>query len=199
MKQTGNRAEFAAGVEACASAGGMIMPPIMGVTAFVMAEYMGIAYIDVALAAAIPATLYFFASIFVRVHLEAKRSVLPALPKELLPDLWYHLKREWNLLIPLVVIVGILLAGYTVSMAAFGGVVSVYLSTLIRKKHRMSPVAVLSALDNIHWNVDCCHCGDHEPYSKILLQYIHFVSFWNNLFEYHFFLAYRQKGSIKAS
>jgi len=146
MKKTGYSPEFAAGVEACASSGGMIMPPVMGVTAFVMAEYMGVPYIKVALAAAIPALLYFL-SIYVQVHLEGKRSGLATLPSELLPNLWHHLKEGWHLLTPLFVIVGLLVGGYTVSTAAFGGVVSVYFSSLLKKESRMSPLRLMTAFE----------------------------------------------------
>lgn len=146
MKQTGYSPEFAAGVEACASTGGMIMPPVMGVTAFVMAEYMGVPYTQVALAAAVPASMY-FASIYVQVHLEGKKSGLITLPRELLPDVRETLKEGWHLLIPIAVIVGLLVFGFTISMAAFGGVVSVYFSTLLKKESRMPPLRFFSALE----------------------------------------------------
>lgn len=146
MKQTGYRAQFAGAVEAVASSGGMIMPPVMGVVAFIMAEFMGIPYIKVAAAAAIPACLYFL-SLLLQVHFEGVRSNLRPLPKEILPDLWQTLKGGWHLLVPLVVIVGFLVLGYTVMKAAFWGVVSVFGSTLLKKETRMDPLRLLSALE----------------------------------------------------
>ncbi len=146
MKQTGYRAQFAGAVEAVASSGGMIMPPVMGVVAFIMAEFMGVPYIQVAFAAAIPACLYFL-SLFMQVHLEGVKSGLRPLPREILPDFWQTLKEGWHLLIPLVVIVGFLVVGYTVMMAAFWGVVAVFCTTLLKKETRMEPLRLFSALE----------------------------------------------------
>jgi TRAP transporter 4TM/12TM fusion protein len=146
MKQTGYEPHFAAGVEACSSSGGMIMPPIMGVTAFVMAEYMGVPYLKVAYAAAIPACLYFL-SVFIQVHFEGLRRGLRPLPKELMPNFWQTLKGGWQLLIPLVVIVGFLVLGFTIIRAAFWGVVSIYFCTLLKKETRMGPIRLFSALE----------------------------------------------------
>jgi TRAP transporter 4TM/12TM fusion protein len=146
MKQTGYKPHFAAAVEACSSSGGMIMPPVMGVVAFVMAEFMGIPYIQVAYAAAIPAFLYFL-SIFIQVHFEAVKSGLRPLPKEFVPDLWQTLKEGWYLLCPVVVIVGFLVMGFTVIRAAFWGVVAVYFSTLLNKETRLVPLRLLSTLE----------------------------------------------------
>jgi len=146
MKQTGYRAQFAGAVESVASSGGMIMPPVMGVVAFIMAEFMGVPYIKVAFAAAIPACLYFL-SLFIQVHLEGVKSGLRPLPKEVLPNLWQTLHEGWHLLIPVVVIVGFLVVGYTVMMAAFWGVVSVFCTTLFKKETRMDPLRLFSALE----------------------------------------------------
>ena len=103
MKKTGYKPEFAGAVEAAASTGGQIMPPIMGAAAFLMAEYMGVTYGEVALRAILPAVLY-FAGIFIAVHLEAKKLNLKGIPKEELPKMG-HLIKKIYLLLPLVVLV----------------------------------------------------------------------------------------------
>ncbi len=103
MKKTGYRPEFAAAVEAAASTGGQIMPPIMGAAAFLMAEYMGKTYAQVALWAILPAILY-FAGIFMSVHLEAKKLGLKGIPRENLPKFTVLLQKIY-LLLPLVLLV----------------------------------------------------------------------------------------------
>ncbi|MBQ9686146.1 MAG: TRAP transporter permease [Oscillospiraceae bacterium] len=103
MKRTGYKPEFAGAVEAAASTGGQIMPPIMGAAAFLMAEYMGIPYGQVALKAILPAVLY-FTGIYIAVHLEAKKLGLKGIPKEELPRLRTLLPRVY-LLLPLIVLV----------------------------------------------------------------------------------------------
>ena len=103
MKRTGYRPEFAGAVEAAASTGGQIMPPIMGAAAFLMAEYMGIPYGQVALKAILPAVLY-FAGIYIAVHLEARKLGLKGIPKEELPKLRQLLPKVY-LLLPLIVLV----------------------------------------------------------------------------------------------
>ena len=103
MKKTGYRPEFAGAVEAAASTGGQIMPPIMGAAAFLMAEYMGIPYAQVALKAILPAVLY-FTGIFIAVHLEAKKLSLKGLPKSQLTP-WKNLLAQVYLLLPLIILV----------------------------------------------------------------------------------------------
>ena len=109
MKKVGYKPEFAGGVEAAASSGGQIMPPIMGAAAFLMAEYIGIPYMEVATKAIVPALLY-FAGIFIAVHLEAKKLGLKGIPREELPTGKYLLKNCY-LIIPLVLLVWIVSAG----------------------------------------------------------------------------------------
>ena len=103
MKKTGYQSEFAGAVEAAASTGGQIMPPIMGAAAFLMAEYMGVSYAKVALCAILPAVLY-FAGIYIAVHLEAKKLGLRGIPREELPKFSKLIKKIY-LLDPLVVLV----------------------------------------------------------------------------------------------
>ena len=109
MKKTGYRPEFAGAVEAASSTGGQIMPPIMGAAAFLMAEYMGIPYIEVAAKAIIPALLY-FTGIFITVHLEAKKLGLKGIPRDQLPKASYLLKNCY-LIIPLVLLVWLVASG----------------------------------------------------------------------------------------
>ena len=109
MKKTGYKPEFAGAVEAASSTGGQIMPPIMGAAAFLMAEYMGIPYIEVAAKAIIPALLY-FAGIFITVHLEAKKLGLKGIPRNELPKGSYLLKNCY-LIIPLVLLVWLVASG----------------------------------------------------------------------------------------
>jgi len=123
MKSIGYKKEFAAAVEAAASTGGQILPPIMGAAAFIMSQFIGVPYLEIAKAATIPATLYFVA-VGVMVHLEAKRLKLEGLPKEKLPSAKKTLLSGGHLLIPIVVIVYMLLQGYTASMSALYGIIS---------------------------------------------------------------------------
>ena len=109
MKKVGYKPEFAGAVEAASSSGGQIMPPIMGAAAFLMAEYMGIPYLEVATKAIVPALLY-FAGIFIAVHLEAKKLDLKGIPREELPTGKYLLKNCY-LIIPLVLLVWLVSSG----------------------------------------------------------------------------------------
>ena len=109
MKKTGYKPEFAGAVEAAASTGGQIMPPIMGAAAFLMAEYIGIPYAKVAVKAILPAVLY-FTGIFIAVHLEAKKLGLNGIPREELPK-WKHLIRDCYLLLPLILLVWLVASG----------------------------------------------------------------------------------------
>ena len=109
MKRTGYKPEFAGAVEAAASTGGQIMPPIMGAAAFLMAEYMDIPYAQVAVKAILPAVLY-FTGIFIAVHLEAKKLGLKGLSRDELPK-WKMLARDCYLLIPLILLVWLVSSG----------------------------------------------------------------------------------------
>jgi TRAP-type uncharacterized transport system fused permease subunit len=121
MKRVGYRPVFAAGVEAAAGTGGQIMPPVMGAAAFIMAEFLGIAYVKIALCAVLPALVHFYAVGWM-VHLEAKKTGLHGLPKEMLPNLWLVLKERWLLVGPLVIIVYLLISGSSPFLAAFWGI-----------------------------------------------------------------------------
>ncbi|HSE14729.1 MAG TPA: TRAP transporter permease, partial [Candidatus Deferrimicrobium sp.] len=122
MKRSGFKPHFAGAVEASASMGGQIMPPVMGAVAFIMSETLGIPYIEICKAAAIPAVLYFL-GVGVMVHFEAGRTGLRGLPRNELPRLGNVLAKRWYLLIPLTALVYLLLAGYTPMFAGFYGIV----------------------------------------------------------------------------
>ena len=135
MRKIGYRPAFAGAVEAVASTGGQIMPPIMGAAAFVMAEFLGVSYLHVATAAAIPAVLYFLA-VFVAVHFEAKRTGLKGMPRTDLPRLGLVLKERGHLFLPLVIIIWVLVDGYSAQFAALCGIASVVPSALLRRSTR---------------------------------------------------------------
>lgn len=123
MKKLGYKGEFAGAVEAAASTGGQLMPPIMGAAAFLMAESLGMPYITVVKAAIIPAILY-FTGIFITVHLEAKKLGLKGLPKEQLPQFLPLILRKGYMILPLVVIIFFLCSGKTAVFAALMGIVA---------------------------------------------------------------------------
>ena len=127
MKRFGYGASFAGGVEATASMGGQIMPPVMGAVAFIMAETLGVKYVEVVKAAIVPALLYFL-SAFWMVHLEAKRRGLSGLRSDEIPSAYHAIKKHWFLLVPLVVLVGLLFSGYT---PLFAGTVGLVLTVLL--------------------------------------------------------------------
>jgi TRAP transporter 4TM/12TM fusion protein len=147
MKSVGYKPYFAGAVEAVASTGGQIMPPVMGAAAFIMAEFLGVPYIQVAMAAIVPALLYYFA-VIVQVHLEATRLGLKGLPREKLPKVWPLLKTKGHLLIPLVAIVYFLLAGFTPLKAAYNGILATLIVSFFNKETRMTIPKLKDALDS---------------------------------------------------
>ncbi|MEM6625001.1 MAG: TRAP transporter permease [Pseudomonadota bacterium] len=146
MKRVGYRAKFAAAVEACASSGGQITPPIMGAAAFIMAEFLAVPYVTIMLAAVIPAVLY-FATVYFMVHLEADKNGIGSIPKEELPKTGEVFRRGWHLLIALGVLIAFLLYGYTPMRSAFFGLATLVGLSFINASTRMSPVDLLAALE----------------------------------------------------
>ncbi|MDF2645658.1 MAG: conserved hypothetical rane protein [Paenibacillus sp.] len=146
MKRLGYRREFAGAVEASSSTGGQIMPPIMGAAAFLMAEFTNIPYSQVALAALIPALL-FFTGIWIMVHFEAKRLGLRGLHPEELPSRKEVLQKLY-LLIPILAIIGFLMLGMSPMRSAIYGILSVIVVGAVRKATRMSFKDILSALED---------------------------------------------------
>ena len=135
MKRIGYRPQFAGAVESVASTGGQMMPPIMGAAAFVMAEFMGVSYLTVAGYAVLPALLYFLA-VYLAVHFEARKHGMKGLPKADLPRLGQVLKDEGHLFLPIFIIIGTLLVGYSAPFAALTGILSVVPVVLLRKTTR---------------------------------------------------------------
>lgn len=122
MKRVGFSPRFAGGVEASASCGGQITPPIMGAASFIMAETLGIPYSHLVLIAIIPAAAHYFA-ILLMVHLESKRLKLVGMDTAEIPSAWQVLASSWHLFIPLIVMVTLLLMQYTPFLAAFWGII----------------------------------------------------------------------------
>ncbi len=150
MKDVGYKPYFAGAVEATASTGGQIMPPVMGAAAFIMAEFTGIPYIKIIGSAAIPAVLYYVA-VGTMVHLEAKKLGLKGIPKDQLPKVSTVMRDRGYLLIPLITIIFFLVRGYTPLFSAFWSiVVSVIVAiaaSLIKKNNSFSVKIFISALD----------------------------------------------------
>jgi TRAP transporter 4TM/12TM fusion protein len=146
MKRLGYRAEFAGAVEAAASTGGQIMPPVMGAAAFLMAEFIGVPYVEIAKAAAIPAVLY-FTGIWVVVHFEAKKCGLRGLSRAELPNLWHVLKKDSYLIFPLVAIIYLLVEGFTPMRAALGGLGLCIVVSMFRKATRLNLTKLLNTLE----------------------------------------------------
>jgi len=147
MKKIGYKPEYAAAVEAVASTGGQIMPPIMGAAAFIMAELLGVSYLKVVTAAIIPATLYYF-SLFINVHLKAKKLGLKGMPKEQIPTLKHVLKKRGHLILPIIVIIVLLIRGYTPLYAAFYGIIATIIISYFRKETRLTPKKIVFSLED---------------------------------------------------
>lgn len=147
MKSVGYEPHFAGAVEAVASTGGQIMPPVMGAGAFIMAQFLGVPYLEVALAAVVPALLYYFA-VMVQVHFEATRLGLKGIPWAQLPPLWPLIKSKGFLLIPLIAIIYFLIAGYTPLRAAFNGILVSFALSWLNKETRLTPPRILEAFQS---------------------------------------------------
>ncbi len=135
MKRTGFKPHFAAGVEAVASTGGQIMPPIMGAAAFVMAEFIGVSYGQIVIWAIIPAILYYVAC-FGAVHFEAKRTGLLGVPRSELPVLSKVLAERGHLFIPVLTILVVMYSGYSAPLAALAGTAMCFPVAMLRASTR---------------------------------------------------------------
>jgi TRAP transporter 4TM/12TM fusion protein len=135
MKRSGFPPHFAAGVEAVASTGGQIMPPIMGAAAFVMAEFIGVGYGQVIIWALLPAILYYVAC-FSAVHFEAKRRGLVGVPRSELPKLKDVFRERGHLFIPILTILAVMYSGYSAPLAALAGTLACFPVALLRKSTR---------------------------------------------------------------
>lgn len=145
MKKLGYKPEFAGAVEATASTGGQLMPPIMGAAAFLMAEITNTPYSKIIVAACIPAILYYL-GVFAGVHFEAKKLGLVGLPKDQLPKLGKIMRTRGQLLIPIIVVIYLLTAGYTPIRAALGAIVSAIICAAFRKETRLSFKDIIGGL-----------------------------------------------------
>ncbi len=152
MKKLGYHKNFAGAVEAASSTGGQLMPPVMGAAAFLMAEFVGVPYVEIVKAAIIPAFLYFL-GVWLGVHFEAKRGNLKGLPREELPKLGEILKERGHLAIPLAVIVYLLVSGYTPMRAALFAIILSIICSALRKSTRMKPIEIIRGLENGARNV----------------------------------------------
>lgn len=145
MKKLGYSPAFAGGVEADASTGGQILPPVMGAAAFVMAEYIGVPYVTVMVAAIIPALLYFITSFFM-VHYRALRDNLLPVPKEELPRLSEVLKGGFYYFTPLFILVILLVMRFSPSRAVFWALITTIVLSWVKKDTRMGPREICEAL-----------------------------------------------------
>ena len=145
MKRMGYGAALAGGVEVAASTGGSLLPPVMGAAAFIMAEYTGIPYVEIAIAGLIPALLYYL-PIYTQVHLRARKLGLQGMNASQIPALLHTLKNGGLFLVPLVVITVALLHGYTPTYSAVYGFAAVIGVSFLRSSTRLTPAAFFDLL-----------------------------------------------------
>lgn len=142
MKRTGFDDEFAGAVEAVASTGGQIMPPIMGAAAFIMAEMTGTPYLTIVKSAIVPAVLYYLACYFV-IDIYSKKNKLKSIPADELPSAKAEMKQRGHLMLPLVLLIVLLLMGYTCMMAGFVAIVVTWVLGLLKKESRVGPKQIV--------------------------------------------------------
>lgn len=147
MKSLGLKPRFAAAVEATASTGGMIMPPIMGAAAFIMAGFLGVSYNVIILAAIIPALLY-YGALIIAIDIEAKKQGLKGMSKESIPQVLTVLRERGLLILPILVVIVTLLIGKTPLFAGFAGIVSAIVASwlTVDRENRITPKKVFNAL-----------------------------------------------------
>ena len=147
MKRTGYRADFAGAVEAVSSTGGLLMPPVMGIVAFIMAEVTGVPYITLCLHALVPAILYYIA-LFVQVDLEAARTGLRGLPREMLPSVRETIKQGWPFILPLLTLLYFLVfEGLTPEVSAIYSIVIIIIVSWFKKEWRLNLRGIFYALE----------------------------------------------------
>lgn len=146
MKKLGYKPEFAGAVEATASTGGQLMPPIMGAAAFLMAEFTNVPYARIIGAAAIPALLYYF-GVWAGVHFEAKKLGLRGLKREDLPKFKVIMLERGHLMIPLIAIIYLLVTGFTPMKAALWAIILSILASMLRKSTRIKPIDIIKGLE----------------------------------------------------
>jgi TRAP transporter 4TM/12TM fusion protein len=146
MKSLGFKSHFAAAVEAVASCGGQFLPPVMGASAFIMAEYLGAPYAYVAAGAALPAILYYIA-VYYQVHLRAIKVGMVGIPRNRLPAVKGVIIKEGHLLLPIVILITMLILKYTALFAAFFSILAIVIISALRKETRMSLRDIIEALE----------------------------------------------------
>jgi TRAP transporter 4TM/12TM fusion protein len=146
MKKAGFKPHVAGAIEPSASIGGMFMPPIMGAGGFIMAEMTEIPYVQIMLMAVFPAVIYFL-SVFVMIHYEAKRYGLKGIREENAPTAWQILKQQWFMSVPLVIIVVLMLLGFSPGYAGFWSIISCIGVSWLTSDHRMGPKEIFAAMN----------------------------------------------------
>ncbi len=144
MKRMGYPGHLAGGVEAAASAGGQITPPIMGAAAFIMAEFLEVPYTTIIIAAAVPAAMHYVGVLCI-VHFQAKRLGLKGVPEEEIPKLWTVIKKGWPTALPLVALIYVLFSGYSPHMAAFWGISTALAVGFFNPMHRIKVRDIIEA------------------------------------------------------
>ncbi len=145
MKAAGFKPHVAGGIEAAASTGGTILPPVMGVTAFLMVALTGIPYSTIAFYSLVPALLYFF-FVYEQVHFYARRNGLLGMPRASLPPIWETLKTGWHYLLPIVVVVTMVGLHYSLAFTALLAIGASLVASWLRADTRMGPRAILNSL-----------------------------------------------------
>jgi TRAP transporter 4TM/12TM fusion protein len=162
MKKTGYRPEYAGAVEAAASAGGQLMPPIMGAAAFIMAETLGVSYLSICKAAILPALLYFTA-LFAATHFEALKNGIARVPRSSLPPIKQVVYNGFHFIIPIFLLIFILVQGFTPFRAAFIAIVALVMVAMVRKSSRIDGPrfcqALVSGARSAVVIASCCACA----------------------------------------
>lgn len=162
MKKMGYRPEYAGAVEAAASAGGQLMPPIMGAAAFIIAEFIGVSYLSICKAALLPAILYFIA-VFASTHLEALKMEIKPIPRSELPPMKTTLFLGFHFIVPIFVLVWVLVLGYTPFRAALLAIIILVIVAMARKTSRLSLKSFTESLIEGARNgvviATCCACA----------------------------------------
>ncbi|BBD07035.1 TRAP transporter permease [Desulfovibrio ferrophilus] len=147
MKRIGFSPRFAGGVEAAASTGGQLMPPIMGAGAFIMSQWTQISYLKIVGVAFIPALMYFLSVAFF-IHLRARKRGLKPMAEADIPRLREVLKEGWNFFIPIAALIGLLMYGFTPTFAACGGIAAIVVASWLNPRTRMGGKDILDALSS---------------------------------------------------
>ncbi len=166
MIRVGYPRHFAGAVEAAASTGGQITPPIMGAAAFLMIEFLGLPYATIVMAAIVPAFMHFF-GVFWQVHFEAKRTGLRGLTAEELPSVKESFRKRWPTLIPLVLLVGTLMSGFTPYVSAFAGITSCIIVGMTTSEKGNSALG-LGVMFVLHAVLALVVSGQLESYGVVL-------------------------------